>query len=255
MTMNKADQQRPGHTSDGVDIVCFGAHADDVEIGMGGTVRKLTEMNVTVSIVDLTQAELSSNGTVEQRALEADRAAELLVVKERLNLGFPDRGLQIAPHTVGPIVNILRTYKPRYVFAPVDTDRHPDHRTAATIVEEAVFSANIRKYDWQDQRLPAHQVQHVLYYFFNEFEKPDVLWDISETFVTKQQALLAYTSQFKPSGEGVATRLNTGFTEAIEGRDRLFGKMADVPFAEGFKSKRPLLVDALHPFFPTVAHD
>lgn len=222
-----------------VDLLCFGAHPDDVEIGMAGTIAKHVQEGYRVMICDLTRAELSSNGSIEEREQEAFRAAQILGV-ERINLGFPDRGLHITEERIRAIVQVLRTYRPKVVFLPFEEDRHPDHGQATRLVEEALFNAGIVKYDSSEKG--AHRVWQVYYYFINGLAKPDLLVDISDHIHTKRAALLAYQSQFTKDERAVETRLNTGFIESIEGRERLFGKMKQVEYAEGFKLKDPLLL-------------
>lgn len=222
-----------------VDILCFGAHPDDVEIGMAGTIAKHVQQGHSVVICDLTKAELSSNGSVEEREQEAIQAAQILGV-ERINLGFPDRGLHVTEERVRTIVQVLRTYQPSVVFLPYEDDRHPDHGQATRLVEEALFNAGIVKYASNEQA--AHRVWQVYYYFINGFTKPDLLVDISEHIHTKRAALLAYKSQFTKQEGTVETRLNTGFINVIEGREQLFGKMKQVAYAEGFILKDPILL-------------
>jgi bacillithiol biosynthesis deacetylase BshB1 len=235
-------------SQDDLDILCFGAHPDDVEIGMAGTIRKHVELGFKVGICDLTMAELSSNGTVTKRQEEAEKAAEILGVTERINLGFPDRGLEMNRDVLATIVSVIREYKPTVVFIPYEDDRHPDHGMTSKMIEEAIFTATIRKYQWGgDQEEEPHRVTQVYYYFINGFSKPQVIVDITKCFDVKRKALLAYESQFNEMEGGVQTRLNTGFLDVIEGRDKLFGKMLDVTYAEGFMVKEPILISHLIP--------
>jgi bacillithiol biosynthesis deacetylase BshB1 len=231
-----------------LDILCFGAHPDDVEIGMAGTIRRHVDLGFKVGICDLTMAELSSNGTVTKRQEEAEKSAQILGVKERVNLGFPDRGLEFNRDVLGTIVSVIRQYKPEVVFIPYEDDRHPDHGMTTKLIEEAIFTATIRKYQkGGDQEEQPHRVTQVYYYFINGFAKPQVIVDITKYMDAKRDALLAYESQFKPTSDGVETRLNKGFLDVIEGRDRLFGKLLDLPYAEGFMIKEPILISHLVP--------
>ena len=109
----------------GLHILAFGAHADDVEIGMAGTIAKYTKQGYEVGICDLTEADLSSNGTIELRKEEAKVAYRIMGVKTRLNLAMPDRGLYMKEEYIREIVKAIRTYKPKLVFAPYYEDRHP----------------------------------------------------------------------------------------------------------------------------------
>lgn len=223
-----------------IDILAFGAHADDVEIGMGGTIAKYAQMGKKVLICDLTKAEMSSNGTVDQRIEEANRAAEILGVK-RISLNLPDRGLYMKDEYIKEIITIIRKYKPTLVFVPYIVDRHPDHGNAARLVEEAVFSAGVRKV-MGNESTGAHHVQNLYYYMINGFHKPDFVIDISEQMKQKIDSLQAYQSQFIKSDSNVDTPLVNGYIETVEARERMFGKEVGVKYAEGFIAKKPLLI-------------
>ncbi|OMI02820.1 bacillithiol biosynthesis deacetylase BshB1 [Bacillus swezeyi] len=225
-----------------LDILAFGAHSDDVEIGMGGTIAKYTKKGFRIGICDLTQAELSSNGTVETRKNEAALAAEILGASPRISLALPDRGLFLNQAAVMEAVSVIRMYKPKLVFVPYQKDRHPDHGHAAEIVEEAVFSAGIHKYE-DAKKQPAHKVQNMYYYMINGFHKPEFVIDISETMAQKKESLGAYQSQFSRSEQSVETPLTNGYIETVEAREKLLGKEAGVAYAEGFFSKRTLLLN------------
>ncbi|MBV7507116.1 bacillithiol biosynthesis deacetylase BshB1 [Bacillus sp. sid0103] len=223
-------------------VLAFGAHADDVEIGMAGTIAKLTSEGKRVGICDLTDADLSSNGNVELRKLEAANAAEILKVSMRTSLGFPDRGLFFKEEYIREIARMIRLTKPRVVFAPYFEDRHPDHGNCANLVEEAVFSAGIRKYETEGNE-PAHRVEQVYFYMINGFHKPDFTIDISRYMDQKLQALREYKSQFEQTEESYNTPLVNGYIETVEAREKMFGKLVGVAFAEGFKTKVPILLN------------
>ncbi|EWH20070.1 deacetylase [Bacillus haynesii] len=225
-----------------LDILAFGAHSDDVEIGMGGTIAKYTKKGFQIGICDLTQAELSSNGTVETRKSEAALGAEILGASPRISLTLPDRGLFPSQAAIRDVVAVIRKHKPKLVFVPYPKDRHPDHGHAAEIVEEAVFSAGIHKYE-DAEKQPAHKVQNVYYYMINGFHKPEFVIDISETINQKKESLAAYQSQFTRSRQSVETPLTNGYIETVEAREKLLGKEVGVAYAEGFFSKRTLLLN------------
>lgn len=225
-----------------LDILAFGAHADDVEIGMGGTIAKFANQAYKVGICDLTHAELSSNGTVELRKQEALKAADILGVSVRETLNLKDRGLFLNEQSIQVVTSMIRKYRPKLVFAPYFVDRHPDHGNCGRIVEEAVFSAGVKKYECAE-KLEAHRVKQLFFYMINGFHKPNFLVDISEYIDQKIAGLQAYESQFV-KGEGtVDTPLVNGYIDTIEARERMFGKEVNVPYAEGFITKRPLLIN------------
>ncbi|MDQ1145275.1 bacillithiol biosynthesis deacetylase BshB1 [Bacillus sp. SORGH_AS 510] len=223
-------------------ILAFGAHADDVEIGMGGTIAKLSSEGCRIGICDLTDADLSSNGNVVLRKEEASHAADILGVSYRTTLAIPDRGLYLKEEYIKKIVNVIRTHRPKIVFAPYFEDRHPDHGNCARLVEEAVFSAGIKKYQTGEEIEP-HRVEKVYFYMINGFHKPDFTIDISLYINKKLSALRAYRSQFEQTEASIDTPLVNGYIETVEARERMFGKMVGVSFAEGFKTKVPVLLD------------
>ncbi|MGG0716717.1 bacillithiol biosynthesis deacetylase BshB1 [Robertmurraya massiliosenegalensis] len=225
-----------------LDILAFGAHADDVEIGMGGTIAKYAANGKQIGICDLTRAELSSNGTVEGRQMEASRAAELLGVQVRENLQHRDRGLYLTEQAIRDVVTIIRKYRPKVVFTPYIVDRHPDHGNCSKIVEEAFFSAGIRKFHTDDE-YPPFRPTKLVYYMINGFHKPDFVIDVSDFMEQKLASLNAYESQFQSSAESVDTPLVNGYIETVEAREKLFGKEVGVKFAEGFKVKTPIMLN------------
>jgi bacillithiol biosynthesis deacetylase BshB1 len=226
-----------------LDMLIFGAHPDDAEIGMGGTVIKHAEAGWKVGICDLTLAEMSSNGDVETRQKEAAKAAEILGLTVRTTLRLPDRGLGLFREQIELITLEIRKFKPKVVFAPYWEDRHPDHVMCSKMVTEAVFNAKLRK------MLPdteSWQVQQFYYYYINDAGRPDLLVDVSGQYERKMDALRAYASQFDDVGKGedrVATPLTDGYVERVAARDRLFGQLRAVQYAEGFAVKVPYMVD------------
>jgi bacillithiol biosynthesis deacetylase BshB1 len=221
-------------------MLAFGAHPDDVEIGMGGTIAKYAQQGYRIGICDLTLAELSSNGTVDIRQQEAAEAARLLGVAERINLHLPDRGLYKTDEAIRRIAAVIRKHRPRVVFAPYWVDRHPDHANCAFLVEEAVFSAGIRRYEADGW--PAHRVASLYYYMINGYDRPHFVVDISGTMEAKLASLRAYKSQFEKTAQSVDTPLTTGYIETVESRERLWGKQIGAAFAEGFMTKQPLVI-------------
>ncbi|XID94343.1 bacillithiol biosynthesis deacetylase BshB1 [Paenibacillaceae bacterium WGS1546] len=226
-----------------LDMLVFAAHPDDAEIGMGGAIAKHVRAGLTVGIVDLTKAEMSSNGDPETRQREAAEAGRTLGLSLRLNLGLPDRGLAIVPEQIGPMVAAIRRYQPRVVFAPYVVDRHPDHIACGRMAEEAVFNAKLRKYM---PELPAWTVDQLYFYFINDTHAPQVVVDVSDVHGTKMEALSAYRSQFMPSGgetDWVETPLTRAYLEHVAARDGLLGQTKRFRYAEGFIAKGPVTLN------------
>lgn len=227
---------------EGLDILVFGAHPDDAEIGMGATIYKHAKAGYRIGICDLTQAEMSSNGTVETRKAEAEQASRLLGLTERSNLGLPDRGLRMEAVQIDKIVQEIRRLRPRIVFAPYWQDRHPDHVMCGKLVEEAVFNAKLRK--MLSDTAP-HTVEHLYYYFINDLYEPQFVIDVSAGYELKQKALEAYRTQFIAADGEVATAINQGFLDYIRARDKATGQRFGYDYAEGFVSKVPLAMNLL----------
>lgn len=222
-----------------IDLLAFGAHPDDAEIGAGGILAKHAAAGFRTAICDLTQAELSSNGTVEVRQKEAKEAGEILGLSTRVCLSFPDRGLTGEEGQLEAIVRVIRRLRPRIVLAPYVKDRHPDHTACNRMVKEAVFNAGIRKKQVDD--LPAYRVEHLYYYFINEIDRVDLIVDIGSVYEQKMQALHAYASQFHREAGEVDTILNgPTYLPMIRGRDQLWGHQIGAVYGEGLVAERPL---------------
>ncbi|WP_142288276.1 bacillithiol biosynthesis deacetylase BshB1 [Bacillus sp. EAC] len=225
------------------DVLAFGAHPDDVEIGMAGTIAKFTKLGYKVAICDLTEAELSSNGDTSTRRKEAEAADKILGVSKRFNLSFSDRGLYLSEDSIKQVVSLIRMTKPSIVFSPYEFDRHPDHGNCTKIIEEAVFSSGIRKLNVNTSH-EAHKVNHVFQYMINGFHRPNFIVNISETIQLKKEALEAYESQFTPGETGVSTPLTNDYVESVIAREKMIGKEVGISYGEGFMSKKPLLLNA-----------
>ncbi|MFS0555576.1 bacillithiol biosynthesis deacetylase BshB1 [Brevibacillus sp. 179-C9.3 HS] len=228
-----------------LDILAIGAHPDDVEIGAAGSLIVAAKAGKRVGILDLTYAELSSNGTVERRQQEANAADHVMGVTSRYNFGLPDRGLEaVRESAIERVVTLIRETRPTIVLAPYYSDRHPDHESVSRIVREAVFNAGIRKY-LPEPSLPAYRPSQFLYYFINSTVTPQVVVDVTAVYSQKMEALRCYRSQFELEEGSVQTPLTNGYLESVEYRERLFGQQAGVAYAEGFVSAAPYVLKSL----------
>ncbi|MCF6271289.1 MAG: bacillithiol biosynthesis deacetylase BshB1 [Melioribacteraceae bacterium] len=238
-----------------LDILIFAAHPDDAELGMGGTIAKLTAEGKSVGIVDFTEAELSSNGTVESRKEEAKKASEILNIVVRENLKIRDGSVSIeakaeaASGVVGDAIKLLRKYKPRVVFAPYFNDRHPDHIGASKIVKEAVFFSGLKKIatELDGDRQQIHRPDK-LYYYMQTYEfTPSFVVDISNYFDTKMKAVRAYKSQFfNPDEKGELTFISDPkFIKYLEARARNFGFQIRVEYGEPFFSEEAIELEII----------
>lgn len=224
---------------DRVDILIFGPHPDDIEIGLGGTVAKHTAAGHRVGLCDLTRGELSSNGTPEERQVEAANAARVLGAAWRENLGWPDGGITDSPEMVRSAVDVIRVCRPRTIAIPYWDDRHPDHVAASRVLRVAAFKSGLRRYETHHE---AWRADWVCCYFINDGAPPSFVVDVSAVYERKRESLACYRSQFEPALDGAAaTRLNAPtFRSLIESRDAQFGALAGVGFAEGIVVREPV---------------
>lgn len=227
-----------------VDVLAFGPHADDIELGIGGTLARHAAEGHRVGLCDLTRAELSTNGTPEQREAEAASAAKVLGAVWRQNLGWPDGGIEPAREYIRAAVDVIRRARPRVIAIPYWDDRHPDHVAASHVLRKAAFAAGLRRYETDDE---AWRPDWVCYYFINDAATPSFVVDVSAWYETKREALACHRSQFAPSGAGATvTRLvGQGFAQLIESRDAQFGALAGVAFAEGVIVRQPVVRSGL----------
>ena len=222
-----------------VDVLVFGPHADDLELGLAGTIARHTAEGVRVGLCDLTRAELSSNGTPEARFVEARAAAEALGAAWRENLGWPDGGIEGNAEQVRSAVDLIRQSRPRAIAIPYWVDRHPDHVAASHVLTRAIFTSGLRRYE---SAHPSWRPQWVCHYFINDGATPSFVVDVSAYYERKRAALACYRSQFASDPSTVATRLNVPtFRPLIESRDAQCGALAGVAFAEGLIVREPIV--------------
>ena len=181
-----------------VDLLAFGPHPDDLEIGMGATIAHHVARGLRVGLCDLTRGEMGSNGTPGEREREAEAAREVLGADWRVNLGLPDRHLRDVAEQVRPIVELIRACRPSVIALPHWGDRHPDHTAACTLVTSAAFSSGLRRYEAAGDAWKADWLVH---YFINTPGEPSFVVDVSEFYEVKQRALACHVSQFAPRGE------------------------------------------------------
>ena len=215
-----------------VDLLVFGPHPDDLEIGLGGTIALHAALGYRVGLCDLTAGEMGSNGTVDERLAEAEAARQVLGASWRINLHWPDRGIGRDPDHVRTAAKTIRQARPRTIAVPYGADRHPDHVAACHVLTEAVFNAALRRYEAGAESWKADWVCH---YFINDSTAPSFVVDVSEHDQRKRDALACHRSQFAPiEDRAVRTRLTSPlFLQLVESRDAQFGAQAGVAFAEG----------------------
>src|SRR5216117_142807 len=223
-----------------IDLLVFGPHPDDIEIGLGGTVARHAAAGHRVGLCDLTEGELASNGTVDERRSEASAAARVLGAMFRENLKWPDGGIEPTPPLVRSAVDLIRRHRPHTIAIPYWDDRHPDHVAASHVLRVAAFKSGLRRYATDADPWRA---DWVCYYFINDGARPSFVIDVSEHYQRKREALDCYRSQFAPADDdgAVPTRLTAStFRQLIESRDAQFGALAGVAFAEGIVVREPI---------------
>ncbi|MBM63311.1 MAG: bacillithiol biosynthesis deacetylase BshB1 [Acidobacteria bacterium] len=215
-----------------VDLLVFGPHPDDIEIGAGGTIAKQVQQGHRVGLCDLTQGELGSNGTVEIRLAEAAAGADVLGVVWRENLQWPDGEIGGADQ-IKHAVEFVRRCRPATILLPYWVDRHPDHVAASKVLTNAVFKSGLRNFDAAGD---VWRPDWTCYYFINDGDIPSFVVDVTDCYDAKRRALDCHRSQFAPdTDDAVPTRLTTPrFRQLIESRDSGFGAGVGLAFAEGF---------------------
>ena len=224
-----------------VDLLAFGPHPDDIEIGLAGTIAAHTAAGFRVGLCDLTRGELGSNGTPEERVAEAEAARGVLGASWRVNLRWPDGGITGGDEQVASAAALIRRSRPRTIALPYWNDRHPDHRAASEVMARAVFVAALRRYPAADA--DPWRADWVVYYFINDSADVSFAIDVSASYEVKRRALACHRSQFTPAGgDAVVTRLTTpSFHQLIESRDAHLGALTGVRFAEGIVVREPML--------------
>ncbi len=185
----------PRDVTNALDVLAVAAHRDDVELTCGGTIARLVKLGRRVGILDLTQGEMGTRGSAALRADEAARAAQVLGVSVRENLGLPDAGIVNTPEARERLARVLRRLRPAVVIAPAPRGRHPDHRVAAVLVRDAAFVAGLARVA---PDLPAFRPRKVIHAvaYREDHVKPTFVVDVSDEFETKMAAIRCYTSQF-----------------------------------------------------------
>lgn len=228
-----------------LDIIAFGVHPDDVELGCSGTLMAAIAEGKKVGVVDLTRGELGTRGTAETRLVEATNAAAIMGLHHRENLGMADGFLQNDETHQRKIIEVIRRFRPSIVLANAPEDRHPDHGRSAKLVSDAAFLAGLRKIETKGpggQLQEAWRPAYVFHYIQDRFLKPDFVMDISAFIDRKMEAILAYNTQFyNPELKEPATYISSPqFLEVLKGRDGMLGKNIGVAYAEGFITEKTI---------------
>tara|TARA_E500000318_G_scaffold100529_2_gene103291 strand:+ start:2391 stop:3113 length:723 start_codon:yes stop_codon:yes gene_type:complete len=234
-----------------LDILVFGAHPDDAELGAGATIAKEVSKGKKVGIVDLTRGELGTRGSAEIRDKEAAKAAEILGVSVRENMEFADGFFVNDKEHQLELIKIIRKYRPEIVLCNAIEDRHIDHARGSKLVSDACFLSGLMKIDtkmdgddtWQDAWRP----KLVYHYIQWKSLEPHFIVDVTGFIEKKTEAIMAYSSQFyDPNSNEPETPISSkNFTDSVNYRARDLGRIIGVEHAEGFTVERYLGVDSL----------
>ena len=231
-----------------LDILAFGAHPDDIELSCSGTLIVEKQNGKKVGIVDITQGEMGTRGTVETRNKEAEDAAAVMGVDVRENLYMADGFFKNDKEHQLKVISAIRKFQPEIVLCNAPEDRHPDHGRSADLITDAAFLSGLRKivtYCTEGKNDEVQQKEwrpkYVFNYIQDRFLQPDFVVDITDGFEKKLEAIKAFKTQFY-NGEiedEPQTYLSTpDFLDSIIYRAKMFGKMIGVKYAEGYISKK-----------------
>ena len=232
-----------------VDILAFGAHPDDVELGCAATLAKEISFGKKVGIIDLTRGELGTRGSAELREAEAKKAAEILKVTFRINLGFADGFFSNDLKNQMEIVRMIRKYKPEIVLCNAVSDRHIDHAKGSKLVSDACFLSGLRKIETEEGGILQTEWRPKQVYHYIQWQnlKPDFVVEVNDFIQTKVAAVMAYKSQFydPQSEEPVSPIATRNFFESITYRARDLGRLIGQEYGEGFTAEREIAVVSL----------
>lgn len=232
-----------------LDIVAFGAHPDDVELGCAGTILKEISLGKKVGIVDLTRGELGTRGSAEIRHQEATAAADILGVAVRENLDMRDGFFLNDEQHQLEVIKMIRKYKPEIILCNAIDDRHIDHAKGSKLVSDACFLSGLVRIETEIDGVKQEAWRPKLVYHYIQWKniEPDFVVDITGFTDKKIESILAYGSQFydKDSKEPESPITSKNFLESVNYRSQDLGRLAGVDYAEGFTVERYLAVNSL----------
>lgn len=228
-----------------LDVLAIGAHPDDVELGCSGTLINEIKKGKKAGIIDLTEGELGTRGTVQTRYAEAKESARIMGISVRENLKMRDGFLINDEANQMKLIRVLRKYQPEVVIGNILEDRHPDHGKAGWLIYDACFLSGLRQISTKDDEGNEQEKwrpKMLLHYIQDRFYEPDIIVDVSEVWEQRMEAVRAFKTQFyDPNSKEPETYLSSpDFIDALTARARLLGKRIGVKYGEGFLSKKAL---------------
>jgi bacillithiol biosynthesis deacetylase BshB1 len=233
-----------------LDVLAIGVHPDDVELGCSGTLIKEVRRGKKAGVVDLTQGELGTRGSIESRVQEAGEAARIMGLSVRENLKMRDGFFQNDEEHQLQLIRAIRKYQPEIIIGNILEDRHPDHGRAGQLIYDACFLSGLKQIQTKDEegrKQEKWRPKQLLHYLQDRFYEPDVIVDITEVWEQRLQSIKAYKTQFHDPGinEYETYISSPEFLESVIARARLLGKRIGVRFAEGFTSKKSIGINNL----------
>jgi N-acetylglucosamine malate deacetylase 1 len=235
------------------DILAFGVHPDDVELGCAGTILAAIQQGKKVGVIDLTRGELGTRGNAETRNAESDAASKVLGLHARENLEMADGFFEHNQENVLKVIRVIRKYAPDFIICNAPEDRHPDHGRSSKLVVDAAFLAGLRKIETLDESGKVQQAwrpKYIFHYIQDRYIEPDFVFDISEFHDKKRQAIQCYATQFyNPELDEPNTYISSPeFLESITAREIILGKRIGVRFAEGFLTEKMIGIRSFDAF-------
>jgi len=238
-----------------LDILAIAVHPDDIELGCSGTLMAEKLKGKKTGVVNLTRGELGTRGTPELREQESAKAAEIMQLDARENLGMADGFFKNDEAHQRLLIKAIRKYQPEIVLANSLEDRHPDHGRAGHLISDACFLSGLRKietFDDDGKAQPHWRPKYIFHYIQDRYFNPTFVYDITEVFERKIESIKAYSSQFFSSEYNEnepQTYISTPeFLNSIIGRQQMFGKMIGVAYAEGFISEKMIGINSMDSF-------
>jgi N-acetylglucosamine malate deacetylase 1 len=224
-----------------INILAICAHPDDAELTCAGLLLHAKVRGSTIGVVDLTQGEMGSRGTAEDRVNEAANAAEILGLDLRLNLEFPDGNIRVDKENIIRIIDVIRRYRPKILIAPYWEDHHPDHEATSRLVKNAWWFSGVAKHPGQGS---PHRSERILYYLARFPFQPSLVIDISDYWEIKKKAILCYHTQLHNSHDELPETYTStpDFIDEWEGRHRYLGSLIGVKYGEAYYMRSPVPV-------------
>ncbi len=220
-----------------IDVLVFAAHPDDAELNCGGTIAALVSQGKSVGIVDLTEGEMGTRGTIKTRRVEADEASKVLGIIYRSNLNLGDSIVENNRENQIKVIHEIRKCRPHICLIGAPHDRHPDHGKATKLCIDALFYSGLTKIETEPSLEP-WRPKHILYYMQDRPFEPDFIFDITDHWEIKKKAILAFSTQFNiddPGNEPETYISSNKYFKQLEARARYFGHLAGFEFGEPLK--------------------